>query len=174
MMFGKTNAIAKGSEALKLEIFNPSISWTKSSSYECTRMQIKTQVDSLFYPVSASFAQGKSAVPIVYENIGYKTMSYGSTPFYEITDRTTATEILTGLGLNRLPDGTYAVCLSLVNLTGANSTIAYVCFTPTTTSFEVANGAVTFAKTGFSSLGLCGYRTTNILGIMVVTLIAIS
>ena len=137
-------------------------------------MQIKTQVDSLFYPVSTSFAQGKSAVPIVYENIGYNTMSYGSTPFYEITDRTTATEILTGLGLNRLPDGTYAVCLSLVNLATADSTIAYVCFTPYINSFEVANGAITFAKTGFSSLGLCGTNTKNLIGIMVVTLIAIS
>lgn len=172
-MIGKTNALSKGEEALKLTIFNPNISWSSSGSKAASGFVLKLNVDSEFYPISTSSAQGLPPVPIVYENIGFNS-TLGSTMNYcNITDRAVATDLLTGMGLNKLPNGTYRACLSIVSRASATSDNAHVCISSQDAYFGVDNGTISFKKTGFNNIPVFFYSKTNIVGVMVTSLISL-
>ena len=172
MMIGKTNASPKGGEALKLTIFNPSITWSSSGGKAATGFQLKLDVDSEFYPISTSAAFGKSPVPIVYENIGFNSIIGSEMNYYNISDRAVATNLLTGMGLNKLPDGTYRACLSIVSRASTTSNMAYVCISSQDAYFGVDNGTISFKTTGFSTIPVFAYSTNNIVGVMVTSLIS--
>lgn len=171
-MIGKTNALSKGKEALKLTIFNPNISWSSSGSKAASGFQLKLDVDSEFYPISTSAALGAPAVPIVYENIGFHSTIGREMSYYNITDRTVAANLLTGMGLNKLPNGTYRACLSIVSRASATSNMAHVCISSQDAYFGVDNGTISFSITGFSSIPVFAYSTNNIVGVMATSLIS--